>query len=165
LHKISTEIKWALIFSVATLAWMLAEKVSGLHDRYIDYQMYLTLLFLIPAVWIYLLALKNKRKKDYGGRFTYFQGFVSGFFLTIFITLLSPLTQWVTSFVITPGYFNTVIQRSVELGYYPSEEEAKAYFNFKNYIKGSMTFSFFFGMTTTAVLMLFLRNKKSREFE
>src|SRR5690606_13610699 len=84
MHKISTEIKWALIFSVATLAWMLAEKVSGLHDRYIDYQMYLTLLFLIPAVWIYLLALKNKRKKDYGGRFTYFQGFVSGFFFDHF---------------------------------------------------------------------------------
>jgi len=73
-----------------------------------------------------------------------FRDLFQDFFLTIFITLLSPLTQWVTSFVITPGYFNTVIQRSVELGYYPSEEEAKAYFNFKNYIKGSMIFSFFF---------------------
>ena len=45
------EIKWALIFSVMGLLWMLLEKLSGLHGKYIDYHQYLTNLFAIPAIF------------------------------------------------------------------------------------------------------------------
>src|SRR5690606_9007483 len=160
--NIKTEIKWAIIFSLVSLAWMLLEKLSGLHDKYLDYQMYLTLLFFIPAVWVYVLALKDKREKDFSGSFTYVQGLKSGIILSVFIALLSPLTQWVTTYVITPEYFPNVIQRSVELGYYDSIEAAEQNFNYKNYAIHGMIFAFIAGVLTSLVVMIFLRNKKEK---
>ncbi|MCH5600460.1 hypothetical protein [Niabella ginsengisoli] len=66
--NIKIEAKWALIFSVMVLVWMLLEKWSGLHDKYIDYHLYLTNLFAIPAIWIMVLALKDKKKTFIMGR-------------------------------------------------------------------------------------------------
>jgi hypothetical protein len=63
--NIKIEIKWAIIFSVMTLLWMLLEKLAGLHSTYIDYHLYLTNLFAIPAIWIMVLALKDKKKNFY----------------------------------------------------------------------------------------------------
>jgi len=160
MSNLKIEIKWAIYFSVMTLAWMLLEKLVGLHDRYIDYHLYLTNLFAIPAIWFMVLALKDKKKNFYQGEMSYRQGLISGVILSLFIALLSPLTQWITTYVITPDYFPNVIRRSVELGYYRTTEEAEAYFNFRNYVKGSVMFSFIFGAITTAVAMLFLQTKK-----
>lgn len=50
MKNIQIEIKWALIFSVTGLVWMVLEKLCGLHGKYIDYHLYLTNLFAIPAV-------------------------------------------------------------------------------------------------------------------
>jgi hypothetical protein len=133
------EFKWAVIFSIVGLLWMVLEKLIGLHDRYIDYQMYLTNLFAIPAIIIMLLALIEKKRVDYNLKISYLQGFTSGVILSFFIALLSPLTQWITSYVITPNYFATVIKRAVELGYYQTTAEATAQFNYQNYaIQGAI---------------------------
>ncbi|MEO6704446.1 MAG: hypothetical protein ABIN04_01170 [Ginsengibacter sp.] len=37
------------------------EKWTGLHSNHNDKQQYLTMLFMIPAVWIFVLALKDKK--------------------------------------------------------------------------------------------------------
>ncbi len=159
MQKISIEIKWAIIFSVVVLAWMVLEKLSGLHDKYIDYHMILTNLFLIPAVWIYVLALKDKKKNYYKGRMSYKEGFISGLILSLIIALISPLTQWVITYVISPEYFPNVIKRSVELGYFKTTEAAEANFNYKNYAIQSALWAFIMGVATTAIVMLFLRTK------
>ena len=153
MEKIKIELKWALIFSVAGLLWMVLEKVTGLHDKYLDYQMYLTNLFAIVAVWLFVLALKDKKRNFYGGTITYKQGFVSGLLLTVFIALLSPLTQWITSYVITPEYFPNVIKRSVELGYYKTTAEAAAQFNYTNYATQGFLFALVIGVITLAGVM------------
>jgi hypothetical protein len=36
MKKLNIEIKWAIIFSIVGLIWMVIEKVSGLHSTYID---------------------------------------------------------------------------------------------------------------------------------
>ncbi len=59
------EIKWAIIFSVVGLIWMVLENVTGLHGKYIDYHMYLTNLFAVPAIYIMLRALQEKKRIDY----------------------------------------------------------------------------------------------------
>lgn len=160
MKSIKIELKWALIFSVMVLVWMLLEKVSGLHDKYIDYQMYLTNLFAIPAIILMVKALQDKKRNFYNGNITYMQGLISGIILSIFIALLSPLTQWVTSYVITPEYFPNVIKRSVELGLY-TEEKAKAQFNYANYAKMGAIGAFIMGVITTAIAMIFIRTKPS----
>lgn len=154
------EIKWAFIFAAMTLAWVVLEKLSGLHSKYIDYHMYLTNLFAIPAILTMVLALKDKKKSFYGGRMSYKQGMISGIIISAIIALLSPLTQWITSYVISPEYFPNVIRRSVELGYYKTTTEAEANFNYKNYAIQSTIFAFIFGVITTAVVMIFLRTKR-----
>lgn len=134
MKNLKIEIKWAIIFSVIGLLWMLLEKLVGLHSTHIDKHMYLTNLFAIPAIIVMVLALKDKKKDFYAGQMNYKQGLISGTILSVFIALLSPLTQWITSTIITPEYFPNVIAYSVETGYYKSIEEAEAYFNLKNYI-------------------------------
>ena len=71
------EVKWAAIFIVTMLAWMLLEKLTGLHSTHIDKQQYLTMLFMPPAILVYVLALRDKKRRFYGGEMTYMQGFVS----------------------------------------------------------------------------------------
>ena len=136
-----------------TLLWMVLEKLCGLHGKYIDYHLYLTNLFAIPAIWVMVLALKNKKNNYYSGNMNYKQGLVSGIIISAFIALLSPLTQWITSYVITPEYFPNVIRRSVELGYYKTTAEAEAVFNY------SSIFAMVFGVATTAIAMIFLKTK------
>ncbi|MGB2996914.1 MAG: DUF4199 domain-containing protein, partial [Ferruginibacter sp.] len=133
MKNIKIEFKWAIIFTIMTLLWMVLEKLCGLHGKYIDYHLYLTNLFAIPAIWVMVLALKNKKNNYYSGNMNYKQGLVSGIIISAFIALLSPLTQWITSYVITPEYFPNVIRRSVELGYYKTTAEAEAVFNYKSY--------------------------------
>lgn len=158
--SIKIEIKWAILFSIMGLVWMLLEKLSGLHSTYIDYHLYLTNLFAIPAIWIMVLALKEKKKVFYNGNITYLQGLLSGIVLSIIIALISPLTQWITSYIITPEYFPNVIKRSVEIGYYKTTAEAEANFNYSNYaIQGAIA-AFVMGLVTTAIAMIFLRTKK-----
>ena len=90
---------------------------------------------------------------------TYKQGFISGLIITIIVSLLAPLTQWITSTIITPEYFPNVIAHSVETGYHSSLEEAEAYFNLKNYMVQSVIGALVMGIITTAVVALFVRSK------
>ena len=160
MKTISIEIKWALIFSAVTLLWMAAEKLVGLHDKYIDYHLYLTNLFAIPAIIMMVLALKEKKQNFYGGKMSYGQGMMSGVILSFIIAMLSPFTQWITSYLITPEYFPNVIKRSVELGYYKTTEDAAANFNYKNYAIQSTIGALVMGVATTAITMIFIRSKR-----
>lgn len=160
MKNIKIEIKWAIYFTLMSLVWMLLEKLSGLHGTYIDYHLYLTNLFVIPAIWFMVLALKDKKNFFYNCDMSYKQGLISGIIISAIIALLSPLTQWITSYVITPEYFPNVIKRSVELGYYKTSIEAEANFNYKNYAIQSTIFAFVFGVITTAITMIFLRTNK-----
>ncbi|MGG5507149.1 MULTISPECIES: DUF4199 domain-containing protein [unclassified Myroides] len=159
MKKISIEIKWGIIFSLVGLLWMLLERLTGLHSTYIDYHMYLTNLFAIPALVVMVLALRDKKKNFYGGDMTYSEGMLAGFVISLVIALLSPLTQAVTTFVITPAFFPTVIKRSVELGYYASEADAATYFNYSNYAKQGFLLALMMGVATTAICMIFIRSK------
>lgn len=156
------EIKWAIIFSLMVLLWMLLEKLSGLHSTYIDYHLYLTNLFAIPAIWVMVLALKDKKKNFYNGQMSYKQGLIFGIILSLIIALLSPLTQWITSYVITPEYFPNVIKRSVEIGYYKTTEEAQANFNYQNYAVQGAIGALLMGIITTAIAMIFIRSKNGK---
>lgn len=159
MKNIKIEIKWAIIFSIVGLLWMLLEKVTGLHSKHIDMHMYLTNLFAIPAIIVMVIALKSKKQSFYSGQMSYKEGLISGIILSVIIALLSPLTQFITSTVITPEYFPNVIAYSVETGYHKSLEEAENYFNLKNYIIQSMIGGLIMGIVTTAIVMIFIRTK------
>ncbi len=162
IKNILTELKWAVIFSVVALLWMMLEKVCGLQGKHIDYHLYLTNLFVIPTIIVMVMALSEKKKNFYDGQMNYKQGLTSGIFLSVIIAFLSPLTQWITSNIITPEYFPNVIKRSVELGYYKTAEEAEVYFNYRNYVIQGAIGSLVMGSITTSIAMIFIRTKEMK---
>lgn len=160
MQKVKIELKWALLFSLMTLLWMTGEKLSGLHGTHIDKHMYLTNLYAIPAIVMMVLALKEKKRVFYQGNMSYKQGLLSGIILSLFIAALSPLTQWITSEIITPEYFPNVIEYALESGYFETRAEAEAQFNLTNYIIQGAISALVMGLLTTAVAMIFLRSKE-----
>ena len=134
----SIEIKWALRFTLLTLAWAIGEKAIGLHDLYIaDYGM-CSLLFVIPAFLFFYLALAEKKKYFYNNSISWKQGFVSGIVLSFIITLFIPATQYVIYKSITPHFFENIIAYKVQ--HKMTLENAKLYFNLKTYIiEGTFT--------------------------
>lgn len=152
------EIKWAIIFVLMTLAWMVFEKLSGFHGAKIDQHYLITNFIAIPAIAIYVFAFLDKRKNFFGGIMNYSQGFISGVFITLIVTVLSPVTQAITSLIITPEFFPNMITYSVESGKM-SQLEAEDYFNLKSYIIQGLVGAPVMGLITTAIVAIFTRKK------
>lgn len=107
------EIKWALIFIVIQLLWMWVERLTGLHDEHIKkYPLYSNFIAL-PAMAVYILAMLDKRKNAYNGNMSFNQAFITGMIIVWIVTLLSPLTQWISTTLIAPDYFPNMIEHAV----------------------------------------------------
>lgn len=158
MKNIVHEIKWAVIFIVAGLAWMLLEKLSGLHNQHIDKHAYITNVFMIVAIAVYWFALSSKRKAN-GGTITFKKAFVSGLIMTLFITLFTPLWQYLAVEVISPDYFKNITDYSVAQKMMTAEEAA-SYFNLRNYIISSLMFAPVTGIVTSALVALIVSRKK-----
>jgi hypothetical protein len=156
------ELKWALIFVAMMLGWMVLERLVGLHDQHIHLHPVFTNLIAIPAILIYVLALLNKRERHFNGYMNYSQGFITGLVITLFVTVLAPLVQIITSTLITPDYFANVISYSVREGKM-SQMEAEAYFNLKSYIIQVLIGTPAMGIVTAAIVALFTRKKRVAE--
>jgi hypothetical protein len=137
---------------------MFLEKLAGLHDEHIDKHPIYTNFIAIPAIAIYVFALLDKRKNFYKSAMTYKQGFISGLIITAIVTVLSPLTQYITSTIITPEYFPNMISYSVETGKM-TQEAAEEYFNLKNYLLKVVIGTPIMGILTTAIVAIFTRRK------
>ncbi|WP_310993823.1 DUF4199 domain-containing protein [Aequorivita marina] len=158
MKKIYIEIKWAVIFTITLLCWMLLEKTLGWHEENIADHEWLTLFFAPFAILIYLLALREKRRRVYDRKMTWLQGFISGVILTIFIVLLSPLAQYITHNYITPEYFNNVREYSITNDLM-TRTKANEYFNIKNYMWQAAFGALCFGVVTAAITAIFVRKK------
>lgn len=158
MKNVSIEIKWAVIFGCMTLVWMLLERLAGLHSEHIDKHAIYTNLIAIPAIAIYVFALLDKRRNSFGGTMTYTQGLYTGLIVTLFVTILSPLTQYITSTLITPDYFANAIQYTVETGTM-TQEVAENYFNLNSYLIQAVIGAPVMGLLTSAIVAIFTRSK------
>jgi hypothetical protein len=156
--KNKTEIKYALGFFMMTLFWMAMERLFGLHSTYIEKHATYTNLYAIPSVLIYVFALLEKRK-SYNGIITYGQAFKCGLLMTVYITLLSPVSQYITSVYITPHYFENAINYTVTTGKM-TQDAAIAEFNLNNYLMYSVIGSIVMGLFTTGLVSLFVKRSR-----
>jgi hypothetical protein len=156
MNKYKLEVKWAFIFIAMMLTWMVMEGLAGLHSTNIGKHAIFTNLIAIPAVGIYVLALLDKRKTDYGGTMTYKQGFMAGLIITIIVTLFSPLIQVLTTSVISPDYFANMIEYSVQEGKM-TLQEAENFFNLQSYLFQVLIGTPFMGLVTTAIVAFFTK--------
>ena len=158
MNKYEIEIKWAVIFSLATLVWMFLEKTWGWHDELIGKHALYTNLFAIVAITVYVLALLDKREKSYNGKMSWKQGFISGIILSIVIAVLSPITQYITQTTISPQYFPNAIEYIVDSGKM-SQETAESYFNLKSYVIQGIFGALSMGIVTAAIVAFFVKKQ------
>lgn len=158
MKNFSIEIKWGLLFSVATLLWMVLEKSLGLHDQFIARQAIYTNLFALVAIGIYILALSDKKKNFYKGKMTWKQGFLSGMVLSVIVSLLSPLIQYITFTYISPTFFSHIIAYSIA-NKVQTQAQAEAYFNMKSYLIQGVFGGLSMGVITSAIVALMVKTK------
>lgn len=159
MKKFAIEIKWGILFSIATLVWMIIENSVGLHDVYISKHAIYTNLFGIVAIVLFTLALREKKYFTFNGEMSWQQGFLSGVILSVVISILSPLVQFITFTYITPHFFTNIIRYVVEHKI-QTLIQAENYFNLKSYILQSIFGALSMGIITSAVVSLFLKTKK-----
>jgi len=158
MNNYQLELKWAAIYTVFLLVWMIFERLMGWHDAHIDRHHIYTLIFYIPAAVLYYCALSDKRNNFYGGIISFQQAFISGFIFTVFIAVLAAPAQYIISTFITPYYFENVIAYAIETGK-TSPEEAEGFFNLQSYIIQAVVSSLTFGLVFSALVALVVKRK------
>lgn len=159
MKTIQHAVKWGGVFGLTMLVWMVLEKMSGLHSTHLQYHMYLTNLFAIPAIYVYARAGREYRTKVKGGSVKFLEALQGGLATTLVVVLLSAPMQYIISTYISPEYFPNVINLSVEMKMM-TKEEAEAYFNVTNYIKQAVMGSAMMG-AITSLIIAFFSSKKS----
>lgn len=89
------------------------------------------------------------------------QGFYTGLWITLFVTILSPLTQIITSWVITPHFFQNATQYAVE-SKTMTQEQAEHYFSLTNYLIQGLFGAPVMGILTSAIVA-FVLDKTSKK--
>jgi hypothetical protein len=146
---------------LTSLVWMILERLLGFHDVRIEMHPMVSGFFAIPAIGIYVFALHKKDRLFYNNNIKFKDAFVTGILITLAIAILSPLTQLITSYIITPHYFNNVIHYSVTHKLM-SETDANAYFNINNYLKQSVMGALIMGLVTSLIIagVFHFKNRK-----
>ena len=155
------EIRWAGIFTIVSILWVILEKMLGLHDTAIGKQPAVSMLFAIPAILVYVLALLEKKKKVFNGQMSWKDGVVSGMILSLFIAVLSPITQWIAFTVISPEFFLKAVKFYTDK-HILTETRALEMFNLPAYMKKSITESLSMGVITSAVVAFIVKTKTSK---
>jgi hypothetical protein len=158
MNKYKTELKWAIYFMILSLLWVMMERLLGWHGEHIDKQAAYSMLFAIPAIALYVFALLDKKKTDFGGVMTYQQGFISGLAISIIVMIFSPVVQLITTYIITPHYFENAITHAVSISHM-KQEDAEAYFSLKSYILQGAVNALVMGIITSAVVAFFVKSK------
>jgi hypothetical protein len=148
------EIIFGLLFFGMNLLWMWGEKLAGLHDVNIADHATYTNLFAIPSVLLYAFAM-YKKQKDLGMQMPFMIGLKSGIGITLIVTALTPMMQYIIHTIITPEYFDNVKRLAITQGM--KKEIAETHFSLNSYILLSVFASFMYGLFTSAITAFAIR--------
>ena len=162
MKKFTLEIKWAVIFTVSSIIWVAFEKTLGFHNEHIEKQMLFGYLFAIPAILIYALALSEKKRTYFFGKMNWMQGVVSGVFMSLFISILSPLAQYISYEIVSPDFFKNAIDYATP-SKVMSATVASDYFNLKSYIIQGALGGISSRVVTSAIVAYFLQSKSEKK--
>jgi hypothetical protein len=151
-----TELKYAVIFIVASFLWNCLEFAAGLQGKYINIHPYfVTSFFIILTASVYYFAIREKRAGLYG-RITFAKAFITGLVLTIFILILNPFALYVFSTFVNTDFYNAFIQHDIMTGKY-SPQEAYNYYNIKNFIIQGSLYRFIMGLLASIIISFILK--------
>ncbi len=157
--KIGIELKWGIIFILALFLWSTMERVLGLHDVNLDLQAKVSPFFAIIAIALYVLALRDKKRNFYEGRMSFKQGFGAGMVVTLIVTLLTPLNQWVIWKYISPDFFENMTAFAVKNGTH-TLKEAEDFYNYNTFTVSTTIMALIMGVITSLIVAFFMKSKK-----
>ena len=152
------EIKWALRITLLTLTWAIGEKALGLHEKHIQNYALCSLLFILPVILFFWLALVEKKQYFYNNNMNWSQGFFSGILISFIIALLNPITQFVIYKSVTPHFFENIITYKID-NTAMTFKTAQNIFNLKSYIIHTSFSGLSSGIITGALVSVFIKNK------
>lgn len=160
MKKFAIEIKWGIRYAFLWILWLFIEKSSGYYEAKIaDHALY-SMLFIFVTIFVYYVAIKEKKNDFFKGEMSWKQGCVTGIFLTIVMAILTPICQIIFHKAIAPEFFPNMIEYSVSKG--NSRETAENYFNLTGYILQSVFGTLSMGVVLSAIVALFLQTKPKK---
>jgi hypothetical protein len=160
MKKFATEIKWGIRYAFLWILWLFIEKSSGYYEAKISDHALYSALFTFVTLFVYFVALKEKKNTFFKGEMTWKQGCITGIFLTVVMTVLTPFCQIIFHKAIAPEFFPNMIAYSMSNG--NSRETAENYFSLSNYILQSAFGTLSLGVVLSAVVALFLQTKVNK---
>ena len=157
--KYKIEIKWAFIYTIASLAWSVFEKEMGWHDVNISKHPLYNTLFSFLGIIIYYFALREKKRVTYLNNIHWKEAFVAGAIMTVFVTILAIPVFYLTVNVISPSFFSNMTNYAVDSKIY-TLEQAESYFNTSSYLLQIVGGSLSTGIVTSAVIAYIIQTKK-----
>jgi len=151
------EVRYGVLVALATLGWNSLEYAVGLHTKYIAYHPLLTNLYFVIPVFLMWRALEHRRDVLEKGRLDWWQGLTSGMVISVVAGALGAPSTWVFIRFVNPKFFSTMIEFSVERGYYQRVDHAEAYYNFAGYAIQSTLMPIVFGVFASAILTAIAR--------
>ena len=161
MEKFKIEIKWAVIFTLFFILWIIVEKGLGFHDENIKNQMFFSYLYIIPTIMIYIFEHTDKKKNVYKNQINWTQGFISGCYMSLFICILSPIAQYICFEFVSPNFFKNAIAYLVE-SKIMTLENATNYFSMKSYLIQGAFSGISFGILISAIMAYFLQTKSKK---
>ncbi len=153
-----TELKWGLLISVAAFIWTCLEYAVGLHTIHIDLHPIITMFWIPIAIFLLVLALREKKWKDLDGKMSYLDGVKSGVIIAVMLAVLSPVVLYIFFQFINPGFFDTMAAHAVEQGHL-TQADATSYFSMGSYIFQAVLGSVIGTVVSTLIIMFFMRSK------
>jgi hypothetical protein len=100
------ETKWAAILAIALFAWLILEKLFGLHNsQNFNIWLFIDGVFsLLLFILVYFMVTKEKRDRDLGGVMTWSEGFWTAIIMTLISIPLSTLLVFIIGRHVSPEF-------------------------------------------------------------
>jgi len=139
MSNLRIETRYAVLISLLMLLWLAVEFMIGLHDSYIQYHPYVTLLAIFIPIICSRMAIMEKTEM-LNGKISFKQAFTTGFLIAFFAAVLAIPSQVIFHKLINPDFFDSMIAyagkraEGLNMDRAKAVEEAKMYFNLTSYI-------------------------------
>jgi Protein of unknown function (DUF4199) len=107
-----------------------------------------------------LLAIVEKRRV-LGESINYKQAFLCGLGVSVVVSLLAPLTQFIFHRFINPSFFENMIDYATGTGR-STPEQANALFNLRSYMLQASMGAIVVGAITSSILAAIMRDRKGK---
>ena len=159
------EIRYAVLINLLMLLWLATEFLVGLHDTFIQFHPYVTMLAIVIPVACSRLAISAKTE-ELNGKISFKQAFVTGAVIAVLSAVLMVGTQYVFHALINPDFFDNMVAYSVKqaelkgIDTATATTDAQRYFNLTAYLLQSSIFALVFGLLLALFWAWRLRTEK-----